>query len=312
MAKRGRAFPWFGVGSEAGGEQATVGTDGRGIYHPRLRSPAKGPAVPAAEAPTRVDGQCASQDYAAGKVRRRPQGVRPDDAGSVTASEFAFLALGAVLGLVSRRRPRRGLRGRSPHASGPRHRAGRCHPAPSRGHAFRRRLRHGDRPSRRAAVRPTGGSYGAADARRPAPERRTAVRSGPAAVRGRPDRSAPGRRHLDRPGVERWPRTARPTGQASRSRSGPATDPIMAALRMRAVTSLLTDERSPTVEPGRPRRPPGRSGSANAAEGAKSVRPRTAIALPDRPDEPDPVHASSMTVDENTTRRRRPDRSGRR
>jgi hypothetical protein len=79
------------------------------------------------------------------------------------------------------------------------------------------------------------------------------------------------------------------------------TDPLMAALRMSAVTSLLTDDRE--------RDPPGGVGlhgllssprlDARTGLAPMVLRPVTAIALLDRPGES--VHASIMAVDETAT-----------
>ncbi len=159
------------------------------------------------------------------------------------ASELAFLALGAILGLVTGAALVEVFRGRS-HAR----------------HVVRVTVTADAVPRRRAATlsddafamasgEPARG--GPADRRIQelpmpvsGPERRTAVRFGPplsgagltAALQDGDTWTVPASNEAAN-GTAHGPGVAIPVGSG--------TDPIMAALRMRAVTSLLTDEREP-------------------------------------------------------------------
>ena len=161
MAKRGRAFPvrsWLGRRRRIGGDRRPESTI-------RARRPAKAPRRRARALAVRVDAG-PGRSYIAPRSAPPPiKELDPTDAGSVTASEFAFLALGATLGLVTGAALIEVLRGRShaPHEvrvtvtadAIPRRRAV---------DAVRRRLRRGRQPARpRRPGRPP--DPGAADAR---------------------------------------------------------------------------------------------------------------------------------------------------
>ena len=205
-----------------------------GIYHPRPVTVHGRAAARCAARSAQVDARSGSQLRWPGDGAAKPKEREPRDAGSVTASEFSFLALGLVLGVVSGAALVEFLRARPPaprevrltvaHDAIPRRSSTLAddaftapRPEPARGGPADRRRSGGvhARPARRpsndrSVCGPTAGAVAGGPAGPGATSRR----------RGRPRRPVDGRRHPDRTGpatppVRRADHGARPSADAA-------------------------------------------------------------------------------------------------